>query len=207
MEDKAQNTWPQSYYREQDAKLRKFLLDEEMKEHPGSREDELRLKLWEIRYVPNDKKASGQQVDNYIGGWMEMLYLSRNNGGLFGFRYAAKELKKTIKKMGFGLAKDYEETGENILYQEIYHLCSFYYHLCATDKGYGTKLMGIMSLKDEDITAKIAKEVAQNAYRLPMNTGLSEEMKVFTKAATQAFYDTFPGEREKLDYEVEKLRK
>ena len=67
--------------------------------------------------------------------------------------------------------------------------------------------MGMMSMKDEDITMKIAKEVLQNAYRLPMNTGLVQEMEVFTKAATQAFYDYFPREKDKLDSQVEKLRK
>ena len=207
MEGTTQNTWPESYYSEKDPGLRRILLEEEIRQHPGVSENDLRQNLWEIRFVSRDKKNTGQQVDNYIGGWMEMLYLSRNNGGLFGFRYAAKELRKTIKKMGFSEAEEYGETGREVLYREIYHLCSFYYHLCATDKGYGTKLMGMMSMKDEDITMKIAKEVLQNAYRLPMNTGLVQEMEVFTKAATQAFYDYFPREKDKLDSQVEKLRK
>lgn len=101
MEGTTQNTWPESYYSEKDPGLRRILLEEEIRQHPGVSENDLRQKLWEIRYVSRDKKNTGQQVDNYIGGWMEMLYLSRNNGGLFGFRYAAKELRKTIKKWDF----------------------------------------------------------------------------------------------------------
>ena len=64
MEGTTQNTWPESYYSEKDPGLRRILLEEEIRQHPGVSENDLRQKLWEIRYVSRDKKkhrpAGGQ---------------------------------------------------------------------------------------------------------------------------------------------------
>lgn len=189
--------WPECYYQEENAQKRKSILLQAMESEPEDAANDLRMKLWEMRYLINGKQPD-KQVDNFVGAWIDFIYLAKNCTSIIMGRHAKKELQKTRKKMGMDLAENEIQVRE-VLYEEYRHLGRFYFKLCATDKNYGTKFMGMISLKDEDITYKIAHEVEQVAYFLPFKAKAQEDMRIFTEAVTQGFYDVFPNEREKLD--------
>jgi len=205
MTDTPQAQWPQSYYKEKDPQIRKQLLEQAIKDSPQDKVNELRRKLWELRYQSKDKKNVKQAVDYYIAGWMELLYLSRSSKGFFGLRHTLKSLDKILQDMGFSIAGEYGEMGQEVLYQELHHLCCLYFELCISDRNYGSQMMGLMSMKEEAVIAKIAAETAQISNRLPRAAKRETQMEVLSRAARQAFYDMFPKEKDMLTQAIEKV--
>lgn len=194
--------WPKSYYAEKDGKKRKTLLDQAMQDNPEDIANQCRTILWESRYLIKGEVPK-QPADLYLGIWMDLVYLAHKKAGIFGNKGTAKELKKCIERLGMDRILQYGEAGEEVLYQEFYHLCMFYYNICSTDRSYGTKFMGLIPMKGDDVIIKLADEVAKVAYRLPISVNMQKDLKFFTRAATQAFYDSFPDDVNRLDALVE----
>ena len=66
-----QTSWPERYYEEFDPERRRRLLDEAMAAGEGdAAENEIRRRLWELRYVQPRKNAP--LADRYIALWLAL---------------------------------------------------------------------------------------------------------------------------------------
>ena len=191
MERKA---WVNEYMKEMDRGRRKEILDQAIEEEGLSPENELRKKLWEARYG----KQADSEVDYFIRGWMTMAYLGNNTRGLFAARKIAREKTVIRTDWKMDLAEQYGSTGEAVLYEEFYNMSRLYIDLCRHDRNYGSYLLGLGTLKDDALSAKIAKDICRTAFVTAGEIGKDGEFDAFSRAAADAFADVFPKEKHLL---------
>ena len=133
------------YYREHDPLKRKQLLETSIAQGEEPENNEIRKKIWEIRY--NDKAETGgdARADGFLALWM-ILEFNRNAGNkFFGARGARKDIEKQLKKLQFQEFANGGERERELLYRECCHLVKTYMELCESDKSYTSMLCGIMS--------------------------------------------------------------
>ena len=191
------STWTEQYYLEVDKKKRKKLLDEGLEQEGMTPENELRSKLWEVRYGQRAKET--MEIDHYIRGWLTMGYMKRSTKRVFGRGRVDKEKAKVLSDWGADIVKEYGEIGEKIYYQELCNMTRLYLKLCQEDKTYSSVLLGLGRMKETSLVGKIAKDVYALAYDIPEQTGTTEDFRIFTKAATDTFYAVYPDSREVLE--------
>ena len=73
-------------------------------------------------------------------------------------------------------------------------MVKLYIDLCKTDRSYNSMLAGIITIKKEDVIAKIKKDIYETAVRLPKDLGMEEELSLLTNAAREIYELYFPGE-------------
>ncbi|MEE0955486.1 MAG: DUF6553 family protein [Eubacterium sp.] len=200
MEEQA---WVYSYIRETDREKRRQILEEAIAAEGLSPENELRRKLLDSRY----QKKNQADVDTFIRGFMNLRFLENASKGFF----AKGKIKKTMQLIRedwcMDLAHSYGEAGDRILCQELCNMTRLYFRLCEEDRNYNAVLLGFGHISDESRTAKIAKEIYDLAYVIPETAGLTEELKLFTKAAEDTFRQVYPDSQSFLDDKIKKGKK
>ena len=189
-----QISWPERYYEEFDPERRRRLLNEAMAAGDGTAaENEIRRRLWELRYVQPRKNAP--LADRYIALW---LALDRwRKAGLAPRK--ARAARKELEKMA-GLLQPEGDAGlvQPLLHAELVHTVRLYLSTC-TQSNYGTMLMSMMRMRDDQIVGKAAKEVAEVTLAVPRWAGLDEAFAPLAPAARDAFALVFPAGAETLD--------
>ena len=193
--------WVTKYYRELDRDKRKEILDQVIAEEGMSPEKEVRKKLLEERYEQGKRNV---QIDRFIRGWMTLAYTQNISGGRFGRKKLMKDRESILKDWNFRLAGEYGEEGEKALYQELHNMTELYLTLCLDDKAYSSMILGIGRMSKSSLTSKIARDVYNMAYVIPRELGMEEELKLFTRAATDVYYEMFPKDRELLEIQIRK---
>ena len=196
-----EGTWIEKYYREIDKKERKRILEQGIEEDGMTMENELRKKLWEIRYGRREKETV--EVDHYIRGWMSMYYLKRALRSMFRKKNLQKSKEEISSDWGMDAIQEYGEAGERVFYQELCNMTRLYLTLCAEDKTYSSVLLGIGRMKNASLIAKMAREVFTLAYEIPRQSEMEDTFRIFTKAATDTFYEMYPKEKEVLQGLIE----
>ena len=93
---KVRSPWPECYYEETDPLVRRELLTQAMAAGEGDlAENELRQKLWALRYGAPDKRGK-RPPDGCIRFWVTATMCARDAGSRFGARAAAKELSRDL---------------------------------------------------------------------------------------------------------------
>lgn len=179
--------WVERYMRELDRSRRKEILDQAISEEGDAPDNELREKLLQERYG----KLNSQDVDYFIRGWMSLYYVHTTSKGFFGRKKIEKEKASVLSDWKVELAGEYGEIGEEVLYEELFNMTLLYFHLCETDKNYGSILLGLGHMKNETLISKIAGEVYRLAYETPQVMNAEKELAVFTRAATDAFCEKY----------------
>lgn len=187
MERKA---WVVSYMRELDRKKRKAILDQAILEEGLSPENDLRRQLFEARYG----LQSGTEVDHFVRGWMSMLYLGNNTRGLFAARRTAREKASIRSDWKMDLAETFGSTGRTVLYEEFYNLVRLYIDLCRNDRTYSSYLLGLGTMNEGSLAAKIARDIRQTAFVTATEIGENSEFSGLTEAAEEAFADVYPDD-------------
>jgi len=179
--------WPQAYYLPTDAKTRKAALDRAIAEKLEPSKDQIRAEIWERRY--NDPAG----VDRFLAGYMNLSYYANvvKNGWMA--RTHKRDMKKTKAYLCYDIPGKYGADGEEILYLEFYHMLDYYIDICLKDKKYGGLLMGMGTMKKENLISKIAKDLYKTSYELPDGFEAPSAHKLFQKAAKQSFYNRFPS--------------
>ena len=85
-----------------------------------------------------------------------------------------------------------------LLHSELMHAVRLYLTTCV-QSNYGTLLMGMMRMKDEQIVGKAAKEVAEVTLTVPRWAGMDETFAPLAPAAREAFALVFPAGAEALE--------
>lgn len=198
MEEKS---WVAEYSRELDKKKRKEILDAAIEAEGMTPEAEVRSKLWEARYGQRPKETT--EVDHYIRGWMTMHYLKHASKGMFRKKAASKEKAQIMDDWQVEMALGYGEVGEEALYQELCNMTRLYLKLCKDDKTYSSIILGLGRMKEASLVQKMARDVFTLAYEIPRQTGLEEDFRLFTKAATDTFFEVYPDDKGLLEAMIE----
>lgn len=192
--------WVTKYYRELDREKRQEILEQVIAEEGMSPDKEVRKRLLEERYEQTKKEKT--QVDRFIRAWMTLAYTKNVSGGLFGRKKLLKDRESILKDWNFELARQYGEEGERALYQELHNMTELYLTLCQDDKSYSSMLLGLGKMNKDSLIAKMAREIYMMAYELPQELGMEEELRLFTRAATDVYYEMFPKNRALLELKI-----
>ncbi|MFV0528024.1 MAG: DUF6553 family protein [Lachnospiraceae bacterium] len=185
-------SFPESYYEELNAVKRKQLLEEAIQAESQNEINDLRLELWNKRYFGRITRKSDTPMDAYIKLWMTLKYAVLNKPGIFGYKPLKREVTKHLKDISLAQTGDLADA---IMQQEWYNAACVYLDLCLNDRQYTSTLMKIISLKEEQIREKLAKDIFDVAYRSPIVLGMEEELKLMKRAALRAYHETFPQDR------------
>lgn len=192
--------WPYEYYHTRDGRERKELLEISIARGLDPEGDRIRLLLWEKRYQEMSGKGRNNGLqDTYLKTWMDFSFAVDKINSRFLRNSQLKEIRKDLAVMGPEVVAEYGESGEKVLYAELYHMANLYMELCSEDNSYASVLFGLGKMKKESFVNKIAKEVYAVGYAVPRGLDLVEECRLLTKAVTEAFYDQFPNFEDALD--------
>ncbi|MDO4647391.1 MAG: hypothetical protein Q4B26_01985 [Eubacteriales bacterium] len=182
-----------AYYKEQDPDKRKKLLDQsiELQEEPEN--NEIRQKLWEIRYAEKSQARAGGRADAYLAMWMAMEFNRGAGKKVFRQKGARKELKKHVDKLQFEKFLNGSEAEQEMLYQECVHMVKLYMSLCKEDKSYNSYFGGIINMKKDAVNDKIKRDIYETAVELPTDLEI-KELEILVRAAKEAFEEFYPGE-------------
>lgn len=190
-------SWPDNYYERLSGAERRRLLDEAILMN-DTEENRMRLKIWECRYgkVPKGKSETG--MDRFIKLWMDLDYASHRLGAVFGLRFIVKPIRQDMDILGITRLQDFGAYGEELMYQEMVQMGRYYFALCEEDKSYTSLALGLSRLNHEQFLQKITEDVYRICYQTPKVFGLQKELKLFTRAVTEALEIDFPGQKIKL---------
>ena len=122
--------------------------------------------------------------------------------GLFGEKKRQREREKILKDWNFALAEQYGQEGQEALYQELHNMTELYLTICQDDKAYSSMILGLGKMNKNSLLSKMAREVYTVAYEIPREMGMAEELEIFTRAATDVFYEMFPRNRNLLETKI-----
>lgn len=179
------------YYREADPKKRRNLLEQEIEAGTDPEANQIRKEIWEARYSEMDEVT---MADGYLRFWMAMEFNRKAANKWFGVKGAVKEIRKELNSVKFQELQQKSDLHRELLYRECCHLVKLYIDLCKTDRSYNSMLAGIITIKKEDVTAKIKRDIYETAVCLPRDLGMEEELSLLTKAAREIYELYFPGE-------------
>lgn len=184
----------EAYYQETDPKKRGEILNNLLLADSGEM-NQYRKELYEYRYVTKGKGKNSQLVDRYLELFIIMKIAADNGLGLLGVRRTAKELKQLLEQLGINRFMKLEDTARTLLYQEFYHTAAYYITSGQRDSCYKSALFGTMTLSDQMLQRKFAKDICKVARIVPQNTKLVEPFALFTEAVEAALYAKLPGIR------------
>ena len=192
--------WVTKYYRELEREKRQEILEQAIAQEGMSPDKKEKKKLLEERYEEN--KRDKLQVDRFIRGWMTLAYTRNTTRGLFGEKKRQREREKILKDWNFALAEQYGQEGQEALYQELHNMTELYLTICQDDKAYSSMILGLGKMNKNSLLSKMAREVYTVAYEIPREMGMAEELEIFTRAATDVFYEMFPRNRNLLETKI-----
>lgn len=180
----------EEYYKESDPNKRKALLDQALASGEDREANEIRKEIWETRYSQN----GSEMADGYLRFWMIMEFNKNAANKWFGVKGASKDILKELNSVNFLEIQNKSDLHRELIYRECCHLLKLYIELCKTDRSYNSMLCGIITIKPEDVKAKIKKDIYKTAVCLPKDLGMEKELALVTKAAREVYELYFPGE-------------
>ena len=187
--------WPDCYYKERSAVVRKQLLDEADARGLTPEDNAFRRELYEIRYLPK-RTEDGEPLDSYIKAIFDLRFMAEETEGIFR-KLKPEKLDKVMNNLGF--LKADTQARKNLLFMEIYHLGMLYSSLCAEDKTFNSMLLGVGRISEDKQAKKIANEYYRVAYKALDNFGGTEKYALFRQAMVKAYTDMFPDYEELFD--------
>lgn len=178
------------YYREPNPGKRKALLEQAIASGEDQEANQIRKEIWEARYSQNGKDLA----DGYLRFWMTMEFNKNAASKWFGLRGAHKDIKRELDSVKYFEIQEKSELHRELLFRECCHLIKLYMDLCKTDRSYNSMLCGIITIKEEEVKAKLQKDIYKTAVCLPRDIGMEEDLALLTKAARKMYDLYFPEE-------------
>ena len=190
----AEKLWVAQYMRETESDKRREILKQAIAEEGLTPDNELRQRLLEVRYQIKD----GREIDTFVRGWVNLNFIDNTGKGPFSKKRIEKEKKSILGDLQLELAETYGETGRQVIYEELFNLARLYIKICEEDKHYSSVVFGLGQMKKDKLISKIAADVYRAAYDIPGRYDLQEKLAIFTKAATDAFYEVYDRDKDTL---------
>lgn len=191
--------WLTNYYIEEDKDKRKEILLQNM--NNGSiKENELRLQLWFLRYAPREKASSN--IDYFVKSFMELITESKISLNLFNRKAEAKRMNRIMENLGiipsdlFSCNQECDATLVNhLLSLEYAAFAAYYMHFSSRDHHYGSAFMGSITLKEAQVTEKLARDFKDACIVTPRMFGLEDSFAVFKNSCFDSFLKEHPQQR------------
>lgn len=180
--------WLEGYNMSVTGEEKKQYLNIGLETDPGEA-NELRQKLWEKRFTKKDKLTG---YDAFMALWMELGYEQKQIGHIFGKKRVRKKMTKIADEFMFSAATS--EELEEVLFREYVNLVQVYISLCQKDKNYKCIILGVGTMKDENLLHKIAQDVYTTGCGAAILCGMTEEYELLMRATKAAFLASFPQE-------------
>jgi len=192
----------ETYFAELDPELREELLEQYREANPQNADVDLLRKLWTLRYT--DPKNPKQRVDTFLWQIINLMCLYRLSN--FFSKGTEKEIITAMETLGFSEAAEYGDAGRETLYLEFRNAARRYFGTC-DDKSYGKKLMGILTMSENQRRDKMAREVWRLTEGLPGRFETNDDMALFCKAVSDEFIAQCPDGEQRLKTQEEHCRK
>ena len=198
-----QNARWNSYYSELDPVRRRRMLDELSMTEGDDGANMYRLQLWDARH--NSKTGAPAETDRLLFQFVNLVQVYRSTR-LFK-KSAAKEVKKVFADMHFADAAYYGAAGEKALYWEIRNAAMRYFKTCE-GSAYNRALFGLIGSGEVGKRDRVCEDVWQMTRGIALRTGLSEEIRVWNQAVTDAYCQFEGNARAMLEaYEIKEMGK
>ncbi len=177
--------WPSHYFEIADVNEREACLKQVLKEHPDSAEDQRRLVLLQKRYGKRAKKNRG---DLFMRAFMMILIASVNDFHSLNITAKEKELIQNLKQLAI---LDFER--DSLLEAEWTDFAEQYLNSCINSHSYRTTLFGAVTLSDETVARKIAREIDLVTRITPAAFHLDKESSLLHEIMKQAYLHRVEG--------------
>ncbi|MGB4610051.1 MAG: DUF6553 family protein [Saccharofermentanales bacterium] len=118
-------------------------------------------KIRDIRFIYVDRKQQ-RKADLFLGLWLELKISVVQSHSMRAIVKQEKQLNNFFsKKEIVALLEENKEIAQKALYAEILDSARIYQKACLEDRTYGSKLLNLIRMKDDEIAYKAAKEVYQ----------------------------------------------
>ena len=185
--------WPEAYYLPTDGEKRIKALERAIKEGLEPEKNKIRKEICDRRY------NGPVGVDRFLSGYMNLGYYATVVKSKFTMKFHKKDIKKTQEYLCYDIPDKYGQEGADMLFLELYHMIDYYIDICLRDKKYGGLILGLGTMKRENLVIKIANDLYRTCYGLPVGIEISDSHKLLVKAARQCFRNRFPEEKEVFD--------
>lgn len=193
MELQEQETLLQTYYDTEEIAQRKALLATYIEAAPDDPLNPLREALFALRYP-------GADADKFLWHYVNLAYVYKNAHSRFFKKSAKKEFAESMQGLGFSLAEAYGQAGEQALYREYRNASKRFLTVCAADKSYKRKLLGLASITDKQTQEKMAKDVWVLSSGLQQTfPEYSAMFTPFAQANVDAFADLYQDAAQLLE--------
>ena len=189
------NAWPDCFYNEGDAQIRRDLLDEADRQALTPEENALRRRLIDKRYVKVKKDGKMATADMYLRLWFSISFAGDSMRGDKIPKRSEKDIAKELKSLDITTLESEEEKA--LLYREFHHTATLYFSLSMGDKQYGSVILGFGRMSDQKVAQKIARDVAKVGCTVPELVRFTH-YDIWQKALTDAYRDVFPDEADYL---------
>lgn len=181
------------YYQETEPLKRKKYLEESIKAGEQPEENQIRLRIWTLRYQEKSKVKDMSRADGYLKLWMNMKFAAGSNlTGWFSGKRIRRELNQQLEQLGFYELRQQGETAEKLLCEECRHAANLYLKLCKEDKNYNSALLGLMSISQDSLQAKIARDIYVISRKVPKALKMEEEFWAASEAVKEVFLSEYP---------------
>lgn len=191
-----------SYFAELDPEQRRKLLEQFAESNSKDAEVQLLRELWTLRYT--DGKNPKQPVDTFLWQIINLTCLYRLSS--FYSKGTEKEIDAAMATLGFSAANEFGEAGRKILYLEFQNAAHRYFETCE-NKFYGKKLLGIVTMNENERRDKMAHEIWQLTEGLTGRFKTNEEMALFCRAVRDEFITQCPDGETRLRTQQDRHRK
>ncbi len=170
--------WPKHYYEIEDINMREACLKKYLKEHSDSLMDIRRLEIFEKRFGKKVKKERG---DGFIKSFMMILVAYQNNLHSFDVTRRRKELVSELTSLCI-----LDFLRDELLYEEWRNFADVYMDTTTTHS-YRSTLFGVVTLKDEAVAARIAREIDSVTRLAPKEFHLESECEKLREIMIASF--------------------
>lgn len=186
--------WPKHFYEVEDAALRRKALFAHMKTDPGSKGDDERMKVLDLRYDENGN-------DLFMRAWM-LLKMKENEGRSFFFRKRqTDEVRACLHRLGI---LDAEHTEQ--LHREWQAFSGQMIRRYAASPAYRAAAFGMARVSEENTARRIAHEIIQVTDIIPKRYGFAAEMEEFRAVFRNAYFSMIESGARFWAEETEKQR-
>ena len=190
------------YYRELEPRRRRALLEALCASGPDDGANAYRRLLLEARH--GNAKSPGREVDRMLFMCVDFLRLCQSSRLFRGG--AAREVRRYLRELRFDQAGQYGEAGTRALYWECRNAVARYLSTCDSpdyDRGW----FGLIPSREADRQARVARDVWELSVGIARRTGLTGELRLWSRAARDAYCLSGADAKARFDACDEKMSK
>lgn len=163
-----------------------------------------RLLFWPARYEAVDRHAT-RYGDKFIEFISILLFYSQNYPSRGSQKRARKERDKFLARPALVKAMAEAVHPEEALLQEFRDAAEVYLKACRDDKHYGSKLFELVKLKEDDVAAKAAGDVASGVMAYLVQLGMTPQTDLMIQGLHMAWTSVFSKFPDFLDEAIGNL--